>query len=78
MDNQQNQDKESSKEKQRRKMMEDFKKRFYASLILTVPILLFSPTIQSLFGISIFFPGISIVSLILSTIIFFYGGFPFL
>lgn len=66
------------KQEHRKKMMENFKKRFYISLILTIPILLFSPTIQSIFGISFQFPGIRIISFIMSSIIFFYGGYPFL
>ncbi|TFF97271.1 MAG: cadmium-translocating P-type ATPase, partial [Promethearchaeota archaeon] len=35
-------------------------------------------TIQSIFGISFQFPGIRIISFIMSSIIFFYGGYPFL
>ena len=36
--------------------MEEMKKRFNVSMIVTIPILLFSPTIQSWFGFSIDFP----------------------
>ncbi|TFF95087.1 MAG: heavy metal translocating P-type ATPase, partial [Promethearchaeota archaeon] len=69
---------EMGKQEHRKKMMHDFKIRFYVSLVLTVPILIFSPTIQSIFGISFQFPGIRIISFIMSSIIFFYGGYPFL
>ena len=71
-------DKEMNKQEHRKKMMHDFKIRFYISLILTIPILIFSPTIQSIFGVTFQFPGIRIISFIISSIIFFYGGFPFL
>ncbi len=60
-----------------RHMMEDFKKRFYVSVIFTVPILLLSPLIQSLLGISITFPGDKFVLFALSSFVYFYGGYPF-
>ncbi len=60
-----------------RHMMQDFKKRFYVSLVLTVPILLLSPLIQSLLGISIAFPGDDLVLFALSSFVYFYGGYPF-
>jgi Cu2+-exporting ATPase len=59
-------------------MIDDFKKRFWISLILTVPILLFSEMIQHWLGFEIKFSGIKYVLLILSSLIFFYGGWPFL
>jgi Cu2+-exporting ATPase len=59
-------------------MVEDFKKRFYVSAVLTVPILLLSPLIQSLLGIDIRFPGDLFVLFLLSSVVFFYGGKPFL
>lgn len=60
-------------------MLEDLKRRFWISLILTVPILILSPTIQELVGLStsIRFPGDSYVLFILSSIVYFYGGYPF-
>jgi Cu2+-exporting ATPase len=66
------------KQQHRKMMMRDFKKRFYASLILTIPILIFSPTIQQFFGISFQFPGIYFISFLIASVIFFYGGYPFL
>ena len=60
------------------KMLEDFKKRFKISLVITVPILALSPMIQSFFGYSFDFPGSKYFLFLLSTIIFFYGGWPFL
>ncbi|NPE29982.1 copper-translocating P-type ATPase [Methanococcoides sp. SA1] len=59
-------------------MMEDFKKRFIVSLILTLPVLILSPAIQSFLGFEIKFFGSIIILFILSTIIYFYGGHPFL
>jgi Cu2+-exporting ATPase len=59
-------------------MIDDFKKRFWISLILTIPILLLSEMIQHWLGFEIKFPGAKYVLLILSSFIFFYGGWPFL
>lgn len=59
-------------------MIADFKKRFWVSLILTVPVLLFSDMIQQWLGFSIQFPSKSYVVLALSSLLFFYGGWPFL
>lgn len=58
-------------------MVEDFKKRFFVSLILMVPILLLSPMIQMFMGVNWGFTGDSILLFGLSTILFFYGGKPF-
>ncbi len=61
-------------------MVEDFKKRFWISLVLTIPILLLSPLIQRFLGLeeAIGFPGDLIVLFALSSLVFFYGGWPFL
>ncbi|NGP75517.1 copper-translocating P-type ATPase [Balneolaceae bacterium YR4-1] len=61
-------------------MVEDFKKRFWISLIATIPILLFSHMLQDLlgFGDQFHFSGDLTISFILSTFVFFYGGWPFL
>ncbi|MBC7334453.1 MAG: heavy metal translocating P-type ATPase, partial [Actinobacteria bacterium] len=60
-------------------MVEDFKKRFWVSLILTIPILLLSPMIQEFLGLEkLSFAGSSYVLFILSSFVYFYGGFPFL
>lgn len=61
-----------------RMMIEDFKKRFWISLGLTVPVMLFSPMLQSLLGFHIDFPYMLFVAFGLSSIIYFYGGWPFL
>ncbi|MDW7667935.1 MAG: copper-translocating P-type ATPase [Bacillota bacterium] len=59
-------------------MIKDFKKRFFISMIVTIPVLLLSPMIQNWFNFSIEFSGSSYLLLGLSTFIYFYGGWPFL
>lgn len=56
----------------------DFKKRFYVVLALTVPVMLLSEMIQHWLNIHISFQGSKYVLLGLSSIVFFYGGWPFL
>ncbi|MDR8390016.1 hypothetical protein NC796_02620 [Aliifodinibius sp. S!AR15-10] len=60
--------------------MLDFKKRFWISLIVTIPILALSHMIQSFlgFGDSLHFDGDLYLSFALSSFVFFYGGWPFL
>jgi len=59
-------------------MIEDYKKRFFVCLALTIPIILLSSTVQGFFGVSFTFPGADYLVFLLSTIIYFYGGYPFL
>ena len=59
-------------------MIEDFKKRFYIVLILTVPIMLLSTMIQHWLGVNWQFGGSQYLLLILASIVFSYGGWPFL
>ena len=59
-------------------MIEDFKKRFWVSLILTIPVLLLSPMIQNFLGVNWSFSGSMYLLFALSSIIYFYGGYPFL
>ena len=59
-------------------MIEDFKKRFWVSLVLTIPISYLSEMIQMLFGYEVNFTGHTLLLFLLSTIVFFYGGKPFL
>ena len=56
----------------------EFKKKFWISLIITFPVLVLSPMIQDWLGFEITFPGDRYVLAVLSTFIFFYGGWPFL
>ncbi len=61
-------------------MVADFRRRFWISLILTIPILVLSPLVQGFLGLeeAISFPGDNVVLFIFSTAVFFYGGWPFL
>ncbi|MDA3816433.1 MAG: heavy metal translocating P-type ATPase, partial [Prolixibacteraceae bacterium] len=61
-------------------MIKDFRKRFWVSLAFTVPILVLSPMIQGLLGykFSILQGADNYILFALSTIVFFYGGWPFL
>ncbi|WP_181956065.1 copper-translocating P-type ATPase [Dyadobacter psychrotolerans] len=59
-------------------MIDDFRKRFYVVLVLTVPIMLLSPMIQHFIGVSWQFPGSTYILFALSTVVFLYGGWPFL
>ncbi|TDE09847.1 copper-translocating P-type ATPase [Dyadobacter psychrotolerans] len=57
---------------------EDFLKRFWICMVLTIPVLLLSHMIQQMAGFDLTFAGDKYVLLILSSIIYFYGGWPFL
>ena len=61
-------------------MIEDFKKRFWISLVITIPILFLSPLVQHFLGLkeALRFNGDIYVLFALSSFIFFYGGWPFL
>lgn len=59
-------------------MIDDFKKRFYVVLALTVPIMALSPMIQHWLKTDWSFAGSNYILLVLSSIVFFYGGWPFL
>ncbi len=61
-------------------MIQDFKKRFWISLVISIPILLLSPMIQHFLGIkqALSFSGDIYVLFALSSFVYFYGGWPFL
>lgn len=61
-------------------MVEDFRKRFWISLVLTIPILILSPMIQEFVGLGerLRFAGDQYLLWAFSSVVFFYGGFPFL
>ncbi|MBC7097512.1 copper-translocating P-type ATPase [Candidatus Bipolaricaulota bacterium] len=61
-------------------MAADFRRRFWGSLGITVPILLLSPLIQKLLGLpaALAFPGAAYLQLVLASAVYFYGGWPFL
>jgi Cu2+-exporting ATPase len=59
--------------------MQMFKKKFWISLVLTVPILLLSETIQTWLGLTwLTVPYQKEILLVLSAVIYVYGGLPFL
>jgi len=60
-------------------MIADYKRRFWICLILTVPILILSPHIQHIFGLHhiLMFPGDTYLLFALSSVVYFYGGYPF-
>ena len=59
-------------------MVMDFKRRFFTSLILMIPIMILSPMIQMFMGVDWRFSGDSIILFALSSFLFVYGGTPFL
>lgn len=61
-------------------MVADFRMRFWVSLILTIPVLALAPMIQGFLGLreTFSFPGDSYIQWALATIIFLYGGWPFI
>lgn len=61
-------------------MIEDFRKRFWISLVITIPILVISPMLQHFVGLKdeLRFSGDAYLLFALSSFIFFYGGWPFL
>ncbi|KAA3640417.1 MAG: heavy metal translocating P-type ATPase, partial [Bacteroidetes bacterium] len=61
-----------------RMMINDFKKRFWVSLVLSIPVVVLAPMIQDVFGFKIDFAGRALLTFLLSSLVFFYGGFPFL
>jgi P-type Cu2+ transporter len=61
-------------------MVADFRRRFWVSLVLTVPVLALARHIQGWLGLhgALQFPGDALVQFVLASVIFLYGGWPFL
>src|SRR5512138_1632877 len=59
-------------------MIDDFRKRFFVVLIITIPVMILSEMIQHWLNIHIRFVGSNYILLALSSVVFFYGGWPFL
>ena len=59
-------------------MIADYKKRFYVVLFFTIPIMLLSTMIQQFIGVNWRFTGSQYILFALSSVVFFYGGLPFL
>ena len=60
------------------KMIADFKLKFFIALGITIPVMALSPMLQKLVGVNWQFAGSQYISFALSSIVFFYGGLPFL
>ena len=75
-----NQDHKGHDHSGHKQMVEDFKRRFWVSMVLTVPVLVLAPMIQGFLGLkeALDFPGDSYVQWALATVIFVYGGWPFI
>ncbi|MFD6680730.1 heavy metal translocating P-type ATPase [Micromonospora parva] len=57
---------------------EAFRRKFWLTLVLTVPIVVTSHMVMNWFGYRVDFPGIELVGPVLGTVVFVYGGSPFL
>ncbi|MEU7919338.1 heavy metal translocating P-type ATPase [Micromonospora zamorensis] len=55
-----------------------FRRKFWLSLVLTVPIVATSHMVMDWFGYRLDFPGADWVGPVLGTVVFVYGGWPFL
>jgi P-type Cu2+ transporter len=61
-----------------RMMIDDFERRFWVSLVLSVPVIIISPMVGHILGYTLDVPYSMYIAFVLSSIIFFYGGWPFL
>jgi len=59
-------------------MIRDFRRRFIISSVITIPILILDPTIQDLLGFKVDIQFQSTILFILASVIYVYGGLPFL
>lgn len=61
-------------------MIADYRRRFWVSLFITIPILILSPIIQQFLSLGdiLRFSGDMYVLFALSSVVYFYGGYPFL
>lgn len=61
-------------------MVADFRRRFWVSLVLTIPVVLLARHIRGWLGLedALAFRGDGLVQFVLASSIFFYGGWPFL
>ncbi len=61
-------------------MVADYQRRFWVSLVLTIPVLILSPMVRDFAGqgMTPLFTAEEWVALALSSIIYFWGGWPFL
>ncbi|HDS08430.1 MAG TPA: cadmium-translocating P-type ATPase [Bacteroides sp.] len=61
-------------------MIVDFRRRFWISMVITLPVLVLSPMIQGLLGYEFTLLGSAdrYILFVLSSVVYFYGGWPFL
>jgi Cu2+-exporting ATPase len=59
-------------------MIDDFRRRFWVSLLLSLPVIVLSPMVQHILGYRLEVPYGMSIAFVLSSVIFFYGGWPFL
>jgi Cu2+-exporting ATPase len=61
-------------------MVADYQRRFWVSLVLTIPVLILSPMVRDFVGqgMAPLFAAEERVALVLSSVIYFWGGWPFL
>jgi Cu2+-exporting ATPase len=57
---------------------ESFRRRFWLSLLLTVPVVVTSDMVMEWLGYELDFPGMGLVGPVLGSVVFFWGGQPFL
>src|SRR5262245_37402493 len=57
---------------------EQFRRRFWLSLLLTIPLVVTSEMVMDWFGYELDFPGIGVLGPVLGSIVFWWGGWPFL
>ena len=58
--------------------VEMFRRRFWISLVLSLPVVATSQMVMDWFGYELDFPGIEWVGPVLGSVVFFWGGWPFL
>lgn len=59
-------------------MLSDFRRRFILSTLVTIPVLALTEEVQNLLGFELQFTGSDVLLLVLSSFVYFYGGYPFL
>ena len=57
---------------------EQFRRRFWLSLLLTIPLVVTSEMVMDWFGYELDFTGIDVLGPVLGSIVFWWGGWPFL
>ncbi len=55
-----------------------FRRRFWVSLVLTVPLVVTSHMVMDWFGYTLDFPGMELIGPVLGSVVFFWAGWPFL